>query len=76
MGLSEVKWGGVGRGDYHLEALHGAVVGVHHELGERGELGGAVPAVTTVHQNIALLQLQVARYHYGTLEMTSSLHHQ
>ena len=37
----------------YLESLQSSVVGVHHELGQGGELGGAVPAVAAVHQRAA-----------------------
>ena len=51
----------------YLEPFHGAVVGVHHELGEGGQLGGAVPAITTVHQHIDQLQFHTPSYHSCTL---------
>jgi len=46
--------------DEHAEALKGAEVGVEHELGERAELGRAVPAVRTVDQHVLALLLSVS----------------
>ena len=51
----------------YLESLHCAVVWVHHELGERGELRGPVPAITAVDQHISSLQLQTPGNHSGSL---------
>ena len=50
-----------------LESLHGSVVGVHHELGERGKLRRPVPAVAAVDQRVPSLKLHVASDHRGTL---------
>ena len=57
----------------YLKSFHGSVVGVHHELGERGELGGPVPAVTAVNQRVSSLQLHVASYHRGALDQRTQL---
>lgn len=46
--------------DEHAEALKSAEVWVEHELGERAELGRAVPAVRTVDQHVLALLLSVS----------------
>ena len=48
---------GVGCGD--LQPPDGAVVGVQEQHGQAGQLGGAVPPVTAVHQHRRLLVLHL-----------------
>jgi len=56
--------------DEDAEAAEGAVVGVHEEHGERGELGGAVPPVAAVDQHRR--PLPVHQVHH----LHRHLHHQ